>query len=107
MAPFDRGGTGEARRGTEAPGTTMGVMEGHGVPVGSRTGGHTAPGIAGMGGIRPRRLQDWGAHGPGDCRTDRQRVPMAGGYLAPSPRGTYGAAGQRGSRIRRGAMDTG
>ena len=47
-----------AQRGMEAPGTTMGVMEYHGVPVGSRTGGHTAPGIAGIGGIRPRRLQD-------------------------------------------------
>ena len=85
----------------------MGVVEGQEVPVGSRPGGHTAPGIAGMGGIRPRRLQDWGVHGPRDCKTDRQRVPKAGGYLAPSPQRMYGAAGQRGSRIRRGAMDTG
>ena len=78
MAPCNRGGTGEARRGTEALGTTMGVVEGHGIAMHSKTGGHTASGIAGMGGIRHHRLQDWGAHGPVDCRTDRQRVPTAG-----------------------------
>ena len=40
MAPCDRGGT-------EAPRTTMRDGEGHGVPVGSRNRGRTAPEIAG------------------------------------------------------------
>ena len=78
-----RGGTGGARR---PRGLLRGDVEGC-------VGGGRAPRIAVTGGIRPRRLQDWGANGPGDCRTDRHRVTTAGGYVAPSPRGTYGALG--------------
>ena len=54
----------------EAPGTTMGNVEGHGVPVGSRAGGPRGLVLAGMGGIKHRRLQEWGAWDPKDYRTD-------------------------------------
>ena len=37
---------------------------------------------------------------------DLHRVPKAGGYLALSLRGTYGAAGQRASRSRGRIVDT-
>ena len=67
----------------------MGDVEGRGVPVGSRTGGHTAPGIVGM-----------GAYGPGDCRTDRHRVPDGKRLSGTESPGYVRGAGQRGSRQR-------
>ena len=42
------------------------------------------------------------AHGPGDCRTDRHRVPADGKRLSGTESSWNGAAGRRGSR-RRGA----
>ena len=58
-------------------------------------------GVAGLGGVRPRRLQDWGAYGPGGNRTARHRVPTARGCLAPRPRGM----GQLDSRAFGGGED--
>ena len=43
-----------------------------------------------------------GAYGPGDCRTDRHRVPTDGKRLSGMESPRNGAAGQQGSR-RRGA----
>ena len=48
----------------DAPGTTMGGC-----------GGWESLGIADTGGIWPRRLQDWRAHGPGDCRIGGHKAP--------------------------------
>ena len=31
---------------------------------------------------RSMLVQDWGAYGPGDCRTDRHRVPTEGRRLS-------------------------
>ena len=70
------------------PGTTMRDVEGHGVPVGSRNGGRTALEIAGMGGIRYRRLQDRLTPSPYGKRLSGTESPR------------NGAAGQQGSRQR-------
>ena len=59
---------------------------------GTRNGGHTAPEVAGLGGVRPRRLQD----GPTDIESLRQEASGTG-----TPRSR--AAGRQGSRVRKGA----
>ena len=116
-AIVNRGGTGGARR---PRGLLRGGVEG-------RVGGGRAMGIADTRGIWPRRLQDWGAHGPGDCRTRGHTAPEIAGLggtrprrlqdrptLSPhgrrlsgtqSPRYVRGA-GQRGSRQRGRIVDT-
>ena len=53
-------------------------------PVGCRNGGHTAPEVVEIGGIRLHRLLDLVARGP---LHDGHRVPMARGCLVPSSRG--------------------
>ena len=63
-------------RGMEAPGTTTGGY-----------GGAYRPGRYQDGCIRLRRLQDWGAHGPGGC--------IIGGHLAPEVAGPTGSESLR------------
>ena len=68
--------------------------------MGNRTGGHTAPRIAGIEGIPPRRLQEWRAYSLGDCRTDRHRVPTDGKRLCGTESSRNGALGEQGSQQR-------
>ena len=60
----NRRGTGGARR---LSGLLRGGVEGC-------VGGGRTTGIADTGGMRPMRLQDWGAHGPGGCRIGGHRA---------------------------------
>ena len=63
MTPHSTGWAEECGRGTEAPNTSW---EGYGGPTRDEngTGASCAHEVAGLGGIQPRRLQEWGAYGP-------------------------------------------
>ena len=58
-------------------------VEGHGVPMGSRTGGYTASWITGMGGIRPRRLQVRPTPSPRGKGQPGSRAVGGGGVRSP------------------------
>ena len=49
--------------------------------LGAYTGGR-APGVAGLGAYGPGGTRNGGHTGPGDCRTDRHRVPTDGKRLS-------------------------
>ena len=66
---MNKGGTGGARR---PKGPLRGDVEGH-------VGGGRASRRAETRGIRPHRLQDWGAHGPGDCRIGGHKATEVAG----------------------------
>ena len=90
------GGTGGARR---PQGLLRGDVEGH-------VGGGRATGIADTRGIRPRRLQDWGAHGPGDCRIGGHKARRFQDGPTPSPHGRR-VSGSESPRYVRGSWAAG